>query len=120
MAWLLQNWVEIVGNALAFLDIYLIYRNSVWNWPVGILNCVFYIAMFLPARLYADTSLQVVYVVLSVYGWWWWLGGRTRIAPPIRRYGDPGGDDKTYWEALILFVGEFRRPLASDLALHEQ
>jgi hypothetical protein len=38
MNWLAQNWIELVGNALAFFDIYLLYRNSVWNWPIGILR----------------------------------------------------------------------------------
>src|SRR5258708_30389701 len=67
---------EIIGNALAFATTVLIARNSVWSWPVGILNCVFYIALFYPARLYGDCGLQAVYIVLSLFGIYQWLFGR--------------------------------------------
>ena len=105
--WIIKNWVELLGNVLAFANIYLLYRNSVWNWPVGIANCVFYIAMFLPAKLYADSLLQVVYIGLSVYGWWWWLGGRKHVQEPIRRWRDPGGGPHTYTFAIAIFIGSF-------------
>jgi len=104
MHWLIDNWVELVGNALAFADIYLLYRNLVANWPVGILNSTFYIVLFFPAKLYADSFLQVVYIVLSLYGWWWWIGGRTHVAEPVRTYRDFGGGHRTYVEAFALFV----------------
>jgi nicotinamide mononucleotide transporter len=66
---------EIGGNLLALWCIYLIARNSVWNWPVGILNCVFYIALFYPARLYGDCLLQCIYIGLSILGLYQWLFG---------------------------------------------
>ncbi len=75
MSWLAANATEVVGNLLALWCIYLIARNSVWNWPVGIANCVFYIALFYPAKLYGDSFLQCVYIVLSLYGIYQWLFG---------------------------------------------
>lgn len=66
---------EVVGNVLALWCIYLIARNSVWNWPVGIANCVFYIALFYPGKLYGDCLLQCVYIVLSVLGVYQWVLG---------------------------------------------
>ncbi len=67
---------EIIGNLLALWCIVLIARNSVWNWPVGIANCVFYIILFYPAKLYGDCILQGVYIVLSLLGIYQWLYGR--------------------------------------------
>ena len=71
-----MNPTEIIGNLLALWDIVLIAKNSVWNWPVGIANCVFYIALFYPAKLYGDCILQAVYIVLSLFGIYQWLFGR--------------------------------------------
>jgi len=67
--------IEIIGNALAFLCIALIARNSVWNWPVGVANSMFYIALFYPSKLYGDCILQGVYIVLSVLGVYQWILG---------------------------------------------
>ena len=85
MAWFTTNWLELVGNALNCLCIYLIYKNSVWNWPVGIANCAMYIALFLPAKLYGDAGLQGFYIVLSLYGWLFWLFGKQGAPAPIRK-----------------------------------
>ena len=35
-----------------------------------------YIYIYIDARLYADMSLQVYYLVISFYGWYMWLFGR--------------------------------------------
>lgn len=47
---------------------------------------VLYIYIFYGARLYSDALLQVVYVVLQVYGWYHWLhGGRNDTPLPVAR-----------------------------------
>ena len=52
--------------------------------------------MFLESALYADTALQVVYFVLSAYGWYYWLhGGRERTQPPVTR---------TPWRVLAILL----------------
>lgn len=70
------HMTEIIGNLLALWCIALIARNSVWNWPVGIANCAFYIALFYPSRLYGDCLLQGIYIALSLLGIYQWLFGR--------------------------------------------
>ncbi len=56
-------------------------RARILNFPVGIANDAFFLVLFLTARLYADSGLQVVYIVLGAIGWWQWLhGGRDRTA----------------------------------------
>lgn len=58
----------VVGVALGIWQ-------SVWTWPVGIVNVGLTFVAFRRAGLYSDMSLQVVYLALSIYGWYQWLRG---------------------------------------------
>ena len=49
--------------------------QSVWTWPVGIVNVALTFVAFRRAGLYSDMGLQVVYLLLSIYGWYQWLRG---------------------------------------------
>jgi nicotinamide mononucleotide transporter len=55
--------------------VYLSARENVWSWPTGIVNVGLYIIIFWRTGLYSDTGLQVVFLVLSIYGWYEWLYG---------------------------------------------
>jgi nicotinamide mononucleotide transporter len=45
-----------------------------------------YIVVFYRSKLYSDTGLQVIYVVLNFYGWYQWLyGGKNRTELPVSR-----------------------------------
>jgi nicotinamide mononucleotide transporter len=59
---------------------------NIWNWPIGIANSAFYLVVFLNVRLFADMSLQLVYIVLGFLGWYWWLrGGEQHGKLAVRR-----------------------------------
>jgi nicotinamide mononucleotide transporter len=66
---------EVFGFATGAACVLLVVDESVWNFPVGIANNVFFLVLFLSARLYADMALQVVYVGLGVAGWRLWVKG---------------------------------------------
>lgn len=77
------TWGEIAGFVTGALCVWLVARQNIWNWPVGMANNVFFLLLFGAAGLYADSALQVVYLVLAAYGWWAWLHGgqfRTHLA----------------------------------------
>jgi nicotinamide mononucleotide transporter len=59
--------------------VWLVVRQSVWNFPLGLLNVAAYAWIFYEYRLYADSGLQVVYFGLNLAGWYLWLfGGENR------------------------------------------
>lgn len=77
--WVGNNLIEIFGAAAGILYVVLEIRQSLWLWPVGIVTSAAYIAVFFSARLYADMSLQVYYVVISILGWYWWIAGKRKV-----------------------------------------
>ena len=69
------TWAELLGFATGAVGVWLTVRFNIWNFPIGIANNVFFLVLFWTARLYADASLQIVYLVLGFMGWWEWLHG---------------------------------------------
>ena len=86
-----QQWLPVpLTEALGFVTgaacVYLVVQQSLWNFPLGIANNLFFLVLFWQARLYSDAGLQVVYLVLGVHGWYQWLhGGEQRTALTITR-----------------------------------
>ncbi|MCU7729710.1 nicotinamide riboside transporter PnuC [Actinoplanes sp. KI2] len=72
------TWAEVLGFATGLLNVALLIRQHILNWPLGILNVLLLMVVFWSAGLYADAALQIVYVVLGCYGWWAWLYGGER------------------------------------------
>lgn len=66
---------ELIGFVSGVICVYLVVKQNIWNWPVALVNAFFYILVFYQARLYADMGLQVIYIILSLYGWYEWLHG---------------------------------------------
>jgi nicotinamide mononucleotide transporter len=77
-----MNWTEavaVVGAAAVALTI----RQSLWCWPLGLVQVALYVYVFYQARLYSDMVLHVIYVVLQVYGWYRWRSGERGRALPV-------------------------------------
>lgn len=82
--WFPMHITEVFGFIFGAWAVWLCVEASVWNWPVGIINAAFYVIVFFTARLYADMSLQVVYIILGFLGLYWWLwGGERRTELPM-------------------------------------
>lgn len=81
------SWTEVLGFGSGALCVWLVARQHIANWPLGIANNVFFVLLFTQAGLYADAGLQVVFIALAVYGWWAWThgGGPGSDALPVRR-----------------------------------
>jgi nicotinamide mononucleotide transporter len=108
-----MDWTEVVGFVTGGLCVWLTVRRSIWNFPVGIVNNVFFIVLFVGAGLYADAALQVVYIMLGLLGWFWWLrGGPDRTALRVRatpRWG---------WVAAVVATGILTLAVWSVLTSH--
>ncbi|MBC9715278.1 nicotinamide mononucleotide transporter [Streptomyces sp. TRM66268-LWL] len=81
------SWTEVLGFGSGALCVWLVARQHIANWPIGIANNLFFILLFTQAGLYADAGLQVVFIALAAYGWWTWAhgGGPGSSSLPVRR-----------------------------------
>ncbi|MFI7278658.1 nicotinamide riboside transporter PnuC [Micromonospora chersina] len=80
------TWAELLGFATGVVNVWLVARQHIANWPIGIANVLLLMLLFWTAGLYADAGLQVVYVLLGLYGWWHWLfGGERRSRLTVAR-----------------------------------
>jgi nicotinamide mononucleotide transporter len=70
------TWAEVIGFLTGLVTVWLVVREHIANWPLGIANVLVLMLVFWTAGLYADAGLQVVYVVLGGYGWWQWSARR--------------------------------------------
>jgi len=76
-AWISSNHIELLASVLGIVYVILATRQNIWCWLAGIINVALYIFIFFDARLYGDMSLQMVYLLLSIYGWYSWKYGRS-------------------------------------------
>ncbi len=84
------TWAEVLGFATGAVNVWLVVRQHIANWPVGIANVILLGLIFVDGGLYADAGLQAVYVVLQIWGWWEWLyGGRDRTGRAVQRTARP-------------------------------
>jgi nicotinamide mononucleotide transporter len=67
--------LDIIGSFFGLVCVWLTVKQNNWCWPTGIMNCIFFMALFFRGRLYCDAGLQVLYLALNIYGWCCWLRG---------------------------------------------
>ena len=73
-----MEWLELTGLVSGVLCVWLLIRQNVWTFPIGLVYSVVSVAVFIEARLYADVLLSGYYVLMNAYGWYYWLYGGVR------------------------------------------
>lgn len=95
MGWIPFGLVEVFGFVSGAVCVMLTAEENIWNWPIGLVNNIFFIILFLDKQLFADMSLQFVYIILTVVGWYRWLRGGAN-------HGKLAVSRVDLWESLIL------------------
>ncbi len=68
--------IEWIAVACGIVNVSLIIRRSIWNYPFGFLVVTLYFFIFWEYRLYSDALLQVYFFIIQIYGLYVWLNGR--------------------------------------------
>lgn len=69
--------IETLAVVLAVLYLVLAIRENIWCWLCAGASTAIYVYLFLSARLYMESALNVFYFAMAVYGWSVWYRGRT-------------------------------------------
>lgn len=72
-----MSWIELIGTVFNLWCVWLVVRNKILNWPVGLVGVVLFGILFWQIRLYADLFEQVYFFCTGVWGWWVWSHPRT-------------------------------------------
>jgi len=74
-----QAWTALEGIAVVLAVLYLLLaiRQNIWCWLCAGISTAIYVYLFLNARLYMESALNVFYFAMAVYGWSVWTRGRT-------------------------------------------
>lgn len=76
LAFLVDNWLGVAGFISGIACVWLLIRENVLTFPIGLLYAGLSVVVMLEARLYADVLLNGYYVLMNAYGWYFWLYGR--------------------------------------------
>ncbi|KAB7648443.1 nicotinamide riboside transporter PnuC [Polymorphobacter fuscus] len=83
--------LEATAAALGLVNLVLIARRTIWNYPFGIAMVCLYFVVFWQARLYSAAGLQLFFLASQLYGWWYWRKVTDGSSPvPVRRLATSG------------------------------
>ncbi|MFA5647306.1 MAG: nicotinamide riboside transporter PnuC [Bacteroidales bacterium] len=75
LSWLQSHYIEVIGAVTGIIYLFLEIKQKIWLWPFGFVTSAFYVYIFFTSKFYADMSLQLYYLGVSLYGWWHWHYG---------------------------------------------
>ena len=68
--------IDLLASALTLINVLLIVRRSLWNYPFGLAAVAVSAAVFWREKLYSDVLLQLFFFLVQLYGWWVWARHR--------------------------------------------
>ncbi len=75
-----MSYIEFFGTIFNIACVWLVAKNKVSNWPVGIVGIVLYIFLFYQIRLYSDLFEQIYFLIMSFVGWYIWVNPKRKAA----------------------------------------
>ncbi|WP_174552902.1 nicotinamide riboside transporter PnuC [Nocardia amamiensis] len=90
-------WREVIGNGFGLASAIGGMRRRVWAWPIGITGNALLFTVFVGGVFHTPQQLnmagqagrQLMFIVVSVYGWWRWYRHATRETGLEHRGVDP-------------------------------
>ena len=86
-------WKEIIGNVFGLASALLGMRRIMWTWPVGIIGNVLLFTLFIGGLsdanqqdkvMLGQAGRQVLFILVSIYGWQKWLKNRGENEKPVQ------------------------------------
>lgn len=82
----LLEWIAVIFGVI---EVLLAKRNKVLLYPAGIISIITSSFLLFESKLYAETALNMYYLVMSIYGWAIWksstISGASKITSSNRK-----------------------------------
>lgn len=108
----LQHWISLfteqvqkttiaewVAVGFGVTEVLLARKNKILLYPAGIISTVISTYLMFSVQLYAESLLNLYYLVMSVYGWIYWVKKRNEPPVPVTY------TSKKEWNVVLLIVG---------------
>ncbi len=92
------SWLEWMGVGFGVAEVLLAKANNAWLYPAGIISVLISIYLFYNVGLYAESALNIYYLIMSTWGWWLWVSHNNRVQLPVTKAG------KKDWNITIAIV----------------
>jgi len=67
------TWLQWAAVLLGVAEVLFARVNNIWLYPTGIAGILISVYLLLVVQLYAESVLNLYYLVMSVYGWVYWV-----------------------------------------------
>jgi len=71
--------LDVCALCTGFAGVWLTAKQHIGCWPAGIVSVCIQGFRFFQSELYADAALQMLFVVMGVYGWIYWKAPNKKI-----------------------------------------
>ena len=72
-----QSALEWIATITLIIYVILAARENIWCWAFGIVGTICSLIVYFQSKFFLDATLQVYYLVMSVYGWIMWQQKRS-------------------------------------------
>lgn len=75
---------DYFGSFLSLTITLLYARNNIWAWPLCLMVYINGLYLYLTTGIYGKVVLDIIYIILSIYGLWHWrYGGKNHNKLPV-------------------------------------
>ena len=68
----MPSFIEILAALSGIISVWFSRKASIWVYPTGLINTVFYIWISYDAQLIGEAVVNLYYTIMSLYGWYLW------------------------------------------------
>jgi nicotinamide mononucleotide transporter len=112
-----QSLPEVVAVLAAIAYLALAIRQNILCWLFAAISTAIYVVLFVEAKLYMESALNVFYLVMAGYGWMVWRSGRVDGSErPVVRWPMPTHCRAIVAIALLSMINGYLLQRYSDAA----
>jgi nicotinamide mononucleotide transporter len=76
------DWIQWTAVIFGVAEVLFARSGKIWLYPAGIIGTALSMYILWIIHLYAESLLNLYYLIMSIYGWWYWA--KKKNEPPVR------------------------------------